>query len=95
VGLQGSWDTFKGKIPSIDQIIAWFSNWWGSVLARIIAWGALTGAQVDELISSRLKDFDPFWAGWQDFKDRVVEFFSDPVEFIWDRFTDWFLGPEA
>jgi len=24
----------------------------------------------------------------------VLEFFTDPLEWLWVRFTDWFLGPE-
>lgn len=92
--LQSAWDSFKSKLPSIDMVISWFKDWGGNVLAHIISWGALTGKQIDELIGSKFKEATPFWEGWQDFRDRVVEFFTNPLEFLFNRFIDWFLGPE-
>lgn len=82
------------QLPSVNEILAWFTNWWGSILANIIAWGALTGTQIDTLIDSWFKNYQPFWEGWLDWKDKVTEFFTDPLEWLLDKFTDWFLGPE-
>lgn len=85
--LQAAWDEWKVKIPSFNELWLWFTNWWGSTLTNIIAWGALTATQIDSLISSRLKEWFPFF-------DSIVEFFTDPLEWLWDRFLSWALGSE-
>ena len=88
--LKAAWDDFKGKIPSIDNIIAWFGNWWALILAQIITWGALTATQIDTLIDSWFKSYEPFWAGWQDWRDKVIEFFTDPLQWLYNRMDEWF-----
>lgn len=88
-------DELLAQIPDVSELIAWFSNWWGNVTSVIIAWGALTGTQIGSLIDSAIRGYEPFWAGWQDIRDKVFDFFADPVEFVWARFTNWFLGPEV
>ncbi len=92
--LQAYWDSIVGKIPTWDAVVAWWSNWGGNVLAVITGWwpGALLG--VAGLINSAFTERESWWAGWQDFRDKVAEFFADPLEFLWTLFTDWFLGPE-
>lgn len=92
--LQVLWQQFVDWMPSLSEIIAWFTNWWSKVLAQIIAWGALTALQIGNLIDSAFNLRESFWAGWQDIRDTVFEFFNDPLEWLWARFTDWFLGPE-
>lgn len=86
--------TLLDKIPTINEILAWFGDWWGKILANIISWGALTATQIDAVIGSWLKSYAPFWAGWQDVRDNVIGFLSNPLDWIMDKFTDWFLGPE-
>ncbi len=65
-------------------LTAWITTWWNDRLFDISA-----------LIDSAFGLRDSLWAGWQDIRDRVFEFFEDPVDFIWLRFTNWFLGPEV
>uniref|UniRef100_A0A6M3XWG6 Uncharacterized protein n=1 Tax=viral metagenome TaxID=1070528 RepID=A0A6M3XWG6_9ZZZZ len=93
--LQAAWDAFKGKIPSIDAVVAWWGNWSGELLSVINTWwtGALLEVQV--LINSAFTVRESLWSGWQDWRDQVIDFFTDPVEFLWAKFTDWFLGPEV
>lgn len=80
--LQAAWDAFKGKIPSIDTIISWFTNWWANILAQIIAWGALTALQIQSLIDSAFTLRNDYWAGWQDWRLAVIEFFTNPFDWI-------------
>lgn len=80
--LQSAWDNFKARIPSIDNILSWFGNWWGNILTSIIAWGALTGLQISSLIDSAFLSRESWWAGWQDWRDKVTEFFIDPFGWI-------------
>lgn len=91
--LQAAWDSFKGKIPSIDEIIAWFVDWWGNVVAAVINWGAITALQIQSLIESTIKSWFPFYESLAVLWDTVAEFITDPLEWLWARFLDWFLGP--
>lgn len=83
--LQESWGNFKGKIPTIDQVIYWWSNWTGNVTAVISAWWTGALLQVQGLINSAFIEREPFWAGWQDWRDKVIELFSDPEKWLLDR----------
>lgn len=93
--LQSHWDSIVGKIPSWDEVVDWWKNWTGNVMAAINSWW--TGALIDvvALIATAFLEREDFWAGWQDFRDKIAEFFTDPLEFLWTLFTDWFLGPEG
>jgi len=92
--LQSYWDSIAAKIPAWDAVVSWWTNWPGNVLAAITGWWAGTLGDVVGLIAGAFVEREDFWAGWQDFRDRVSEFFTDPLEFLLDLFTDWFLGPE-
>lgn len=92
--LQAAWDSFKGMIPSISEILSWFSNWWALILEKILAWGGLPAIFVQDLIDSTLRAWFPFYNTLAEIWGTIVEFFTDPLEFLLSRFTDWFLGPE-
>ena len=79
------WDDFKTKIPSIDEIVTWFRTWRDKVIATMVTWGALTGKEIEELLNSKVKDIEPFWKGWQDIRDKVMELFTDPQKWLLDQ----------
>ncbi len=92
--LQSNWDSIVSKIPTWDEVVAWWGNWRGNVLAAITGWWVGALLDVVGLIASAFTERESWWAGWEDFRDKVAEFFTDPLEFIWSLFVDWFLGPE-
>lgn len=73
---------FTETLPSLINWTA-ITEWWGSKLK-----------DVNDLIDTKLKEAEPFWAGWQDWRDKVIDFFTDPFEWLLAKFTDWFLGKE-
>lgn len=83
--LKFDWDTFKPRLPSLDQVIGWFGNWRGNVVGHILLAGFLPAAEISKLIDSSFKDREPFWADWQDWKPKVGELFSDPEKWLLDR----------
>ncbi len=93
--IAASWDSFKAKIPSIDAVLSWWGNWLGNVTSAINTWWLGALKDVQGLIDSAFIARASFWSGWQETRDKVLEFFQDPLEFLWARFTNWFLGPEA
>lgn len=92
--LQAAWDNFKGMIPTIDDVIYWWNNWTGNVLLTVNTWWTGALLEVSALINSAFIERESWWAGWSNFRDQVALFFADPLEFLWDRAADWFLGPE-
>ena len=83
VSLQQSVAELLSELPSLDEILAWFSDWWARILSPLTSWW-----------NERLKDLSPFWEGWQDVKQDAITFLNDPLEWLWVRFADWFLGKE-
>lgn len=88
--LQSAWDNFKGMIPSISEIIAWFANWWAKILANIISWGALPGSVISTLIDSKIRDWFPFYDDLAALWGDIVLFFTDPLQWLYDRAEEFF-----
>ena len=81
--IKSAWDNFwTVTFPTLVSF-TWLGIWWNSQLIELEAW-----------FHSELQELVPFWEGWQDVKDKVVEFIDDPLEWLLGKFTDWFLGPE-
>ncbi|MDD4986416.1 MAG: hypothetical protein PHQ43_11655 [Dehalococcoidales bacterium] len=78
-----AWSNFITEtLPTLFDL-QYAESWWKSKLVDL-----------GELISSAFVEREDLWNGWTDFRQRVSDFFSDPLEWIWSRFTDWFLGGE-
>lgn len=92
-GLQSAWDDFKGMIPTLDEVIRWWHNWPGELLSVINSWWTSTMVEVQDLIDSAFVTREQFWSGWQDWRDKVTEFFTDPEEWLYkaaDRIIERF-----
>jgi hypothetical protein len=88
------WNSFVSKIPSLDTIISWFTNWWSNILTNLTSWWNQRLTDIESLLTSLILDLSPFWEGWQDIRDKVFEFFDNPLEWLLKEFTTWFLGGE-
>ena len=86
---------------TIEKVAEWFTSIGGAtrewaeglfVRARDV-WNTITG-NLGEWWRTQLALLNETFGWVQDFRDRLEEFFTDPVEFLWARFTDWFLGRE-
>lgn len=79
-------NTIKNLIGAIidwDAFTRWISSWWTEKLLDIKA-----------LFNSWVLELAPVLAGWQEIRDKVFDFFDDPLEWLLAEFTDWFLGKE-
>ncbi len=83
--LLSAWDDFKGRIPTIDEVIYWWGDWTGELLSVVNSWWSGTLLQVQSLIDSAFTLREPFWDGWQDWRDKVIEFFTDPEDYLAKR----------
>lgn len=88
--LQSQISYLLDQLPSINEIISWFTDWWGNVLAAVIAWGALTATEISTLIDSKIKEWSPLLEGWLDWKDALIEFIQDPEQWFYDRLEEVF-----
>lgn len=93
-GLQTQIDELDIQSPGIAGVLLWFSDWWGQILKELTSWWAKRLLDIGKLIDTAFADRDGLWSGWQDMRSKVIEFFQDPLEFLWQGFTNWFLGPE-
>lgn len=73
----------------LDSIAEWWENFTTVILPELASKFDITAA------------FDDFMLKWQDlfntfeeFKQGIWDFFTDPLEWLWIQFTDWFLGKE-
>ena len=82
--LKSAWDNFWGVTFPTLVSFSWLTTWWSSRLQ-----------DVQGLINSSLKTWFPFYDDLVKLWSSLTAFFTNPVEFIWERFADWFLGPEV
>lgn len=77
-GLEAAWDNFwTVTFPSLVSF-TWLGIWWD---ARLL--------DINSLIESWTLTLAPFWAGWQEIRDTVLEFFADPLKWLYDRIEDF------
>lgn len=88
--LQEAWNNFVSKIPTIDEIINWFRNWWGQVLANIQSWWAERLLDIQNLINSTLITWFPFYDDLILIWESIREFFADPLQWVYDRLEEFF-----
>lgn len=77
-GLTAQWDNFWSLTFPTLVSFTWLTTWWDSRIQDISA-----------LIDSAFTLRDSLWAGWQDIRDSVLEFFADPLKWLYDRVEDF------
>jgi len=76
-------------MTALDSIAVWWENFTTEVLPTLASKFDITAA-FDEFM---LKWQDLFNT-WEEFRDSIFDFFSNPFDWLLDRFTDWFMGGE-
>lgn len=73
--LKASWDFFWTETLPTLVSFSWLITWWDERLL-----------DVQNLINSAFVIRDDFWRGWQDLRDDVTEFFTDPEDWLYKAF---------
>lgn len=103
-GLLVAWDNFwaitwPDLIGKFNTLAAAWDNFWTHTLptlvdfAWIIAWWNARLLDIADLINSAFILRDSLWEGWQELRDQVTEFFTDPEDWLYkavDRIVDRF-----
>lgn len=92
ISLESQISELLARLPSLEELLLWWGNWWGNVIGAVISWGALTGSQIQGLINSAFTIREGLWAGWQEIRDQVFEFFANPLDWLASRIETWFWG---
>ena len=93
VGIREDIDQFIDRLPALDELVSWWDNWTGNILLIVYDWWSGALVQVQGLINSAFVAREGLWSGWQDWRDKVTEFFSDPEEWLYkaaDRIIERF-----
>ena len=70
-----TWPQFTTQLSSL---LAEWSTFITITLPQLPNW-----LDIEALIQSWAKSLEPFWAGWQDWRDKVTEFFTDPEDWLY------------
>jgi len=104
--LKAAWDsfwrvTFPEWTGKLDSLRAAWDNFWTTTFPNLVSFQWLTEwwntrlMEIDQLINDTVRTWFPFYDDLVELWNGIVEFFVDPLEWLLDRFTDWFLGPEV
>jgi hypothetical protein len=79
--LQSGIDTINKTLGTVQETI---SNIIATIptTKEVLAWITL-------LLNTKIKELEPFWAGWLEMRDQVVDFFTDPGKWFMDRIEGW------
>ncbi len=80
-------------IDAVSKSLASLGEAWGNFTKTVLPTLA-TIANVDDLVKSALKTWFPFYDALVSLWASIAEFFTNPFDFLLDKFTDWFLGKE-
>lgn len=87
-------------VAEFNNLKSAWGNFWSVTLPRLVSFDQLESwwqsrvKDVQGLLNTTTRELARLSEGWLDMRQQVVTFFADPVEFIWQRFTEWFLGAE-
>jgi hypothetical protein len=91
--VDSTWQSAKDLVANVQkevsQVHAAWDDFWTTTYPTLIS-----SSDANTLVDTKITEASPFWAGWQDVKNNVVTFITAPLDWLWERFTDWFLGRE-
>ena len=88
--LQASVNELLAQIPSINEILAWFSNWWARILSPLTSWWNERLQDVNSLIDSALREWFPFYNDLVELWSDIKLFFTDPLQWLYNELDEWF-----
>lgn len=82
---QYTWEWVESLLRSINNLQSSWDTFVTVTIPTIPSW-----LNIESLIKSWFADYTPFWEGWQDWRDKVAEFFSDPEDWLYKRLDSFF-----
>jgi len=78
------WNSFVSQIPTLNEIILWFQDWRGKIVATILSWGGIPAKEIALLIDSKLKEWFPFYDDLANLWGGIKLFFADPEKWLYE-----------
>lgn len=88
--LEADVNELLSQVPSINEILAWFGNWWANILAKIQGWWNERLIDVNALIDSTLRDWFPFYDELAELWSDIKLFFTDPQQWLYNGLDEFF-----
>jgi len=93
--LGAAWDNFWATtwpqlLKDFNALLVKTGNFFSGILP-----GLATHEEVDKAIADERLTWKDLLDFFTSFSRAVVAFFTDPLDWLLEKFTDWFLGPEA
>ena len=91
--VQGWIDT---ATQGLSELITAWDNFWTVIFPTLVdftglaTWWTATMGEVLNLIDTAFTLRASLWEGWQEIRNQVVEFFADPLEWLYSRFEEFF-----
>ena len=82
-------DLLQAQVNNLTSWLANLQNEWDTFKKEIPDLSTIF-LEINTLIGSWFKQYQPFWEGWLDWKNKVIEFFTDPLEWVYNRIDEWF-----
>ena len=83
----------QARLESAESLLNSLYATWDDFRSEILP-GLASYLDVQAIINELLLTWSDLFNTWATIKDDIIEFFTDPLEWLWSKFADWFLGPE-
>lgn len=88
----------KVVADDLDDLIEAWSDFWNNILPNLVNftwladWWNTKLTEISDLIESTIRTWFPFYDDLVRLWDSIMAFITDPLEWLWGKFSDWFLG---
>lgn len=92
--LRDNWDTFwrdiwPGWMQYLEELAGRVGDFFSLTLPDLI-----TSADIIQAFNDFRREWADLFTFWSEFRTELGQFISDPVEWLFNKAVDWFLGPE-
>jgi len=83
-------------VEGLANFAATWDNFWTNIFPSLVSFNLLDTwwqsrlLEIDALIGSWLASFQPLWEGWQEVRSEVIDFFADPLQWVYDKLDEFF-----
>lgn len=92
-----TWPEWMGQLEALR---AGFNEFWTITFPTLVSftwlptWWNEKVKGVQDLIDTAFTLRESWWSGWEEVKEQVFEFFTNPLDWLIGKLEDWFWGEE-
>jgi len=90
---------WNSELAELREVKVKWDYFWTVLYPKSVNWDEFLGwwnteiRELQSLINSSIRELEPLWAGWQEWRGKVTEFFTDPEDWLYkaaDRIIERF-----